>query len=108
MASRLEEIERQKEVELGLLEKEKTSLQRSLLEEKQKLALEREKREIENAVSRELVQLRLIETLPGCAEALHVDRLDVNLGPGRMEQALAKAAELLGLGAAAQASPEEK
>lgn len=108
MASRLEEIEKQKELEMGLLEKEKASLQRSFMAEKQKLALEREKREIDNAVSRELVLLRLIEALPGCAEALHVDRLDVSLGPGRIEQSLARAAELLGLGAAAQASPGEK
>ncbi len=108
MIARLEEIEKQKEVELGLLEKEKASLQRSLQAERQKLALERERREVENMVSRELVLLKLIEALPGCAEALHVDRLDVNLGPGRVEQALARAAELLGLADAAQASPEAK
>jgi hypothetical protein len=87
--NQLAQAGRQKELELTLLEQEKTRLERERIAQEQSLRLMREQREIDNMLSREYVMSKLVEQLPGCMQALKIHSLDVNLGPGQVEKALA-------------------
>ena len=93
------EARRQKELELALIEKEKASLERRLMAEKQSLELGRLAREIDNNVSRELVLMKLVEQLPACLGSFDINTLDVHVGSERIEQVIGRLVALFKEGA---------